>query len=94
MGQIRVEGRLICETEAQAEIARTHLPEHIRLSRAEPGNLRFDITQGDDPLVWHLSEAFESAEAFAAHQARTKDSTWGEVSAGIIRDFTVTEDEA
>ena len=94
MARIHVTGRLICQTEEQAGIARTHLPEHIRLSREEPGNLRFDLTQGDDPMVWHLDELFESAEAFAAHQARTKESAWGKASAGITRDFTVTEVEA
>ncbi|WP_422076283.1 putative quinol monooxygenase [Vannielia sp.] len=94
MGKIRVEGRLVCANEAQAEIARTHLPEHIRLSREEPGNLRFDLAPSDDPLVWTLSEVFESPEAFAAHQARTKASTWGQVSGEITRDFTVIEDEA
>ncbi|MBS8228131.1 putative quinol monooxygenase [Vannielia litorea] len=94
MGKIHVTGRLVCKTEAEAEIARTHLPEHIRLSRAEPGNLRFDLTQGEDPMVWHLDELFESAEAFAAHQARTKDSAWGKASSGITREFTVSEEEA
>ncbi|MGR3795048.1 putative quinol monooxygenase [Vannielia sp. SX4] len=94
MGQIRVEGRLICTTEAQAETARKLLPEHIRLSRAEPGNIHFNLTQGDDPMVWHLDELFESPEAFAAHQARTKSSAWGESSGEITRDFTVTEEEA
>ena len=31
------------------------------------------------------------AEAFAAHQARSKDSTWGQRSQGIKRDFARTE---
>lgn len=94
MGKIRVTGRLICQSEEEAKIARSLLPEHIRLSREEPGNLRFDLTQGDDPMVWHLDELFESPEAFAAHQARTRDSAWGRASGGIARDFTVTEEAA
>ncbi|QDC09548.1 antibiotic biosynthesis monooxygenase [Oceanicola sp. D3] len=94
MGKIQVTGRLICTSEADAEIARTHLPEHIRLSRAEPGNIRFDLTQGDDPMIWHLDELFESPQAFEAHKERTKDSAWGRASASITRDFTVTELEA
>ena len=94
MARIHVQGRLICETDAQAEIARTHLPEHIRLSRAEPGNLHFDLVQSEDPMVWTLDELFESPAAFEAHQARTRASTWGKVSGEIRRDFTVTETEA
>ncbi|KFE35387.1 putative quinol monooxygenase [Thioclava atlantica] len=44
-------GRLICATEEEAAIVRAHLPEHIRLTRAEPGCERFEVRQGADPLV-------------------------------------------
>ena len=43
---------------------------------------------------WRFDSLFESAEAFAAHQARTKDSAWGKASSGITREFTVSEVEA
>lgn len=87
MGMTTLTGTLTCQSEAEAEIVRTYLPEHVRLSRAEPGCVKFDVIQGDDPLVWHLDEAFKDAEAFAAHQTRTKATIWAEKTANFIRDF-------
>lgn len=87
MGMTTLTGTLTCRTEAEAALVREHLPEHIRLSRAEPGCVKFDVTQGDSPLVWHLDEAFIDADAFAAHQARTSTTIWAEKTADLIRDF-------
>ena len=64
------------------------LPDHVTLTRAEPGNLRFDVTQTDDPMVWQVDELFADDAAFHQHQARTKASRWGIDSAAIRRDFT------
>lgn len=80
-------GRLICQDAGQMMTVLSLLPDHIRLSREEPGCLRFELWQDEDPLVWHLSELFVDADAFAAHGARTKDSAWGRESGGIGRDF-------
>lgn len=88
---IALTGRLICNDTAQMMMALSLLPEHVRLSRAEPGCLRFDIWQDEDPMVWHLSELFADADAFAAHQTRTAASEWGEQSHGIARDFVKRE---
>lgn len=84
---IGLTGRLICQDAGQMMTALSLLPDHVRLSRDEPGCLRFDLWQDEDPLVWHLSELFVDADAFAAHDARTKASLWGRESAGIGRDF-------
>lgn len=80
-------GRLVCQDAGQMMVALSLLPDHARLSREEPGCLRFDLWQDEDPLVWHLSELFVDADALAAHAARTKDSPWGRDSAGIVRDI-------
>ena len=48
-------GRLICQDAGQMMTALSLLPEHLRLSREEPGCLHFDLWQDEDPLVWHLS---------------------------------------
>lgn len=90
---IAVTGRLICSDTAQMMTALSLLPEHVELSRAEAGCLRFDIWQDDDPLIWHLSEVFADADAFAAHQARTAASDWGRQSGEIERDFQKREVE-
>ena len=88
---IRVTGRLICATEADAGIVRALLPEHIRLSRAEPGCLAFDVTPSADPLVWHLDESFADRTAFEAHQARTRASDWYRATARLGGDFHIAE---
>lgn len=84
---VALQGRLICADAAQMMVALSLLPDHIRQSREEPGCLRFEMWQDEDPLVWHLSELFASDRAFADHQARTKDSEWGRDSTAIGRDF-------
>lgn len=88
---IRVTGTLTCATEAEADIVRTHLPEHIRLSHAEPGCLTFNVDPTEDPLVWRLDETFTDRATFQAHQARTRASIWFQVTANLTRDFKVDE---
>lgn len=84
---VALQGRLICADMGQMMAALSLLPDHLRLSRAEPGCLRFEMWQDEDPMIWHLSELFTSPGAFAAHQARTRASEWGQGSAGMGRDF-------
>lgn len=84
---VALHGSLTCTDMGQMMTALSLLPDHIELSRAEPGCLRFEITQAEDPMVWTLSEVFADADAFAAHQARTADSTWGRDSRDMVRDF-------
>lgn len=86
---ISVTGSLTCATREEADIVRANLPEHIRLSRAEPGCLKFDVDPTDDPLVWRLDEAFADRQAFEAHQTRTRSSVWFQVTSGLKRDFQI-----
>ena len=88
---IGLSGRLICDNALDMMLALNLLPTHVALSRDEPGCLRFDIQQDEDPLIWHLSELFVNADAFAAHQARNKASEWGQASTGIAREFDRAE---
>ena len=88
---IHVTGTLTCSTVEQADLVRQHLSEHIRLSRAETGCLRFHVDPTDDLLVWRLDEAFVDRQAFEAHQTRTRSSVWFKVSLGLGRDFRVEE---
>jgi len=88
---VALHGVLRCADAAQAEIVRRHLPEHIRLSRAESGCLQFDVTQDADPLVWTVSERFTTRDAFDAHQRRVKASAWGQATNGIMRSYEVTD---
>lgn len=84
---VGLHGRLICADAGQMMTVLTHLPGHVDLSRAEPGCLRFQIAQSDDPLIWTLDEIFADDAAFAAHQSRMLASEWGQASTGITRDF-------
>ena len=88
---IRLRGQLICMTADEAAAVRAHLPDHLALTRAEPGCLTFDVDQTDDPMVWEVMEAFRDRPSFDAHQARTRDSVWFAATRGILRDFRMEE---
>jgi len=90
MGHVELSGRLVCADEREAEIVVRHLPEHVALTRAEPGCLSFEVRATADPLVWTVSERFASPAAFAAHQQRVATSEWGRATAGIERDYAIT----
>ncbi|TJZ94100.1 GNAT family N-acetyltransferase [Paracoccus gahaiensis] len=84
---VALHGRLICTDMSQMLTALDLLPDHRALSRAEPGCLRFDVEQSEDPMVWTLTELFADDAAFAAHQTRTTASPWGQASRALTRDF-------
>jgi quinol monooxygenase YgiN len=92
MGIVRVTGRLICTTPDDAALVRAHLPNHIALSRAEPGCLSFNVQPTDNPLVWRLDESFADQDALKAHQNRTRASDWFAKTSHIQRNFAVVED--
>jgi quinol monooxygenase YgiN len=92
VGVIRLTGQLICADEGQATLVVTHLLDHIRLTRAEPGCLSFEVRQSADPLVWDVAEVFSNRAAFEAHQARAAASAWGQATKGIERHYVITED--
>jgi quinol monooxygenase YgiN len=89
---IHLSGRLICKDAAEAAVVNRELPEHIRLTRAEPGCVTFKVTVTDDPLCWQVAETFCDRAAFEAHQARTRASAWFAATSVITREFTQTED--
>ncbi len=88
---IRLRGHLRCLTDEQSATVARFAPEHIRLSRAEPGCLSFDIVQSDDPLVWDVDETFRDRAAFDAHQLRTRESLWFAETRTILRDFRIED---
>lgn len=88
---IALNGRLICEDAPQMMAALSLLPDHMALSRQEPGCLRFDVWQDEDPMVWNLTELFADQEALEHHQARMAESEWGQGSTDLRRDFVKEE---
>lgn len=88
---MRLRGQLVCLTEADAEAVRRHLPDHLSLTRAEPGCLTFEVSPTDDPMVWEVMESFRDRASFAAHQARAQSSTWAEATRNCLRNYQVEE---
>lgn len=88
---LEISGELQCADIGQLLRALDLLPEHAELSRAEPGNLRFDLAQTDDPMVFALNELYAGDAAFEAHRARLHGARWGAESHGIARRFTHRE---
>lgn len=88
---IRLTGHIDVPPDRQEAVSAA-LPEHIRLTRAEPGCLRFDVTQSQaDPGRFDVSELFTDRAAFDAHQERTNASVWAKITAGIPRSYIVDE---
>lgn len=55
---------------------------NARGTRAEPGNVRFDVLQAeDDPGRWFLYEAYRTKDEFAAHQRTPHYLAWKEAVA-------------
>jgi len=92
MANLILTGFLICRTLEEADRVATLLPDHIRLTRAEPGCLLFEVVRSmSDPVRFAVREIFASRADFDAHQARMKDTPWARGTKGIPRDYVLTE---
>ena len=91
MAKVTLTGKLLCATPQDAALVAAHVPDHIRLSRAEPGCLHFDVAQTANPLIWGVNETFINQAAFDAHQTRTKASERARLSAHIPREFVIVD---
>lgn len=92
MARLRLTGFLRCRTLDEADRIVPYLDDHIRLTRAEPGCLEFEVLRSAaDPACFAVSETYVDAAALDAHRARAAGTIWARVTAGIPRDYTVTE---
>ncbi|MGB0967973.1 MAG: putative quinol monooxygenase [Halocynthiibacter sp.] len=74
------------------DAVRAGLIDHIRLTHQEPGCISFEVTENPDiPGRFDVAEVFTDQASFDAHQARTKASVWAGITAGIPRDYDITE---
>ena len=88
-GKVYLDGYLEVPPERVAAVTKA-LPDHIALTRAEPGCLAFAVTPSpDQPGRFLVSEVFTDRAAFDAHQARAKASAWAEIAAGLPRHYTI-----
>jgi len=88
---IRLSGYIDIPADRYADVAAA-LPDHIALTRAEPGNLTFHVTA--HPTIPHrfdVSETFKDQAAFDFHQIRAGASPWAEITKGIPRHFKIEE---
>lgn len=73
------------------EQVRAALPDHVALTRAEPGCIAFDVVEDPDCAGrFVVSEVFADRAAFEAHQRRTQASPWYEITRGIPRDYVIS----
>ncbi len=88
MAKVYLDGLLVAHSAAEHAVVDLYLEDHIALTRAEPGCLKFEVTPDpSDSNKWHVSEIFDSEAAFDAHQLRAKASEWGQVSEPLERRF-------
>jgi quinol monooxygenase YgiN len=88
-GEVTLTGTLTCTSETEAVRVRTSLPDHIALTRAEPGCISFEVSPTDNPMVWSVAERFKDAASFEAHQIRTAASDWASQTKGIGRAYKI-----
>lgn len=87
-------GFLLCRSLEEADRVAALLPEHIRLTRAEPGCLRFEVWRSHaDPCRFAVSESFHDRAALAAHQARAAGTVWARATKGIPRDYVIRDED-
>jgi len=86
---IRLTGHIDVPPDRLAAVSAA-LPEHIRLTRAEPGCVKFDVNPDPETSGRFLvSELFASSADFDAHQTRVRGADWGRITDTIARDYVV-----
>lgn len=91
---VELTGLITCADENELHILKRHLPQHVKLTREEPGCEHFSVEQTQNPSVLKVSEKFTSQAAFEAHQARSQHSEWGRNTAVIARAYAVKDGRA
>jgi len=66
------------------------LPNHLELTRREPGCLAFEVLRDTNVLNrFTVYEVFDSQASFDAHQGRIRGSGWGKVSVNVERHYKI-----
>jgi quinol monooxygenase YgiN len=85
---ITLTGTIRCAPDEVA-IPSAAIPEHVRLTRTEPGCVHFVILPTADRCLFEVEERFADAAAFATHQARTRASPWWSRTGHMVREFRI-----
>jgi quinol monooxygenase YgiN len=89
MNVVELTGELVCKTADEAETVVRCLPQHVELTRTEPGCLYFEVAATDDPMIWAVDERFANQDALEVHQERVAGSEWGRATVSIERRYSV-----
>ena len=75
---------------SELESVKQHLNSHVASTRDEPGCIEFDVEQREEnPCIFDVYEEFEDSNSFIAHQERTKNSVWAEVTKNVERVYRI-----
>ena len=89
--RIKLEGYLDVPAE-RWNVVLSALQTHIELTRAEAGCVSFNVDPcADIKFRLVVSELFIDQTSFDAHQRRAQSSDWAKVSAGIPRQYEISE---
>jgi len=88
--KIILQGHIIVP-EADLTIVKDALANHIKLTKAEPGCLVFNVTVNSlNPNKFDVYEEFCNQECFTHHQRRVKQSVWGQVTQNVERFYQIS----
>lgn len=94
MSKVILSGHVIVPAD-ELDAVKSALEIHIALTRQEPGNLVFTVTQrDDDPCIFDVYEEFVDQAAFDAHQDRVKASPWGAAAANVDRHYAISRGDS
>lgn len=92
MSHVILTGFLICRTLEEADRVAGLLPDHIRVTRSEPGCIACEMLRSmADPVRFAVRQIFATQADFDAHQARLADSHWRRVTGSIPREYVLTD---
>ena len=92
MSKIILEGYIIVP-DGDMQAVQDEIPNHIQLTRAEPGCLVFEISRHNEIANrFSVYEEFVDRRSFELHQKRVGESVWGAVSVDVERYYQITED--
>ncbi|MEE9426579.1 MAG: antibiotic biosynthesis monooxygenase family protein [Paracoccaceae bacterium] len=92
MANYLINGTITCAPE-ELDMFLEAVTEHISLTRAEPGNISFDIKQSiPGSCKFLVSEQFNDQVAFEVHTVRTRASPWWNKTKHIPRMLTYSGD--
>ena len=89
---VRLNGYIIVPAD-DLDAVLAELPNHISLTRQEPGCISFQVVQStENPHRFDVAEEFVDRLSFEQHQARVGQSYWGEVTQRVERHYQIDED--